>query len=111
MNETTQLALSALAFVGSVLSVVIGGYLLFLIKSARTRAAQEVAQIGLNLATECDARRTELASAVKQLQGAIDKEGDVRRQQLDRLGMDVSKIRERMAYDRGAAGKPFPEGD
>jgi hypothetical protein len=109
--EITQLALSTLAFVGSIVSIVVGGYLLTVIKSARSRAIQDVAQIGLNLSTECDARREQIATVVKQLQGAIDTEGSVRREKDDSLGRDIVKIEKRMAYDRGAAKLPYLEGD
>jgi hypothetical protein len=111
VNESYQLALGALAVVGTVISAVVSGYILLGIKSTRARAIADIAQIGINLATETDARRVELASAVKQLQDAINKQGDIFRDKAERLGRDIVEIERRMAYDRGVAGKPFREGD
>ena len=109
MNESYQLALGALAVVGTIVSTVIGGYILLAIKSARARAAQDVAQVGIDVEAESNERRREVASIAKQLQESIDREGELWRKKTESLGRDISKIRERLAYDRGVAGKTFRE--
>lgn len=91
MNEIIQFSLSALA-------TVVGGYLLFVVKSNHSYITREIAKLGLQITAEQEERRA-----------AIDKEGDVRREQVDRLGLDISKIRERMAYDRGQQRRPFSD--
>jgi hypothetical protein len=110
-NESGQLALSALALVGTVVGAVVSGYLLSVIKSSRTRTQQDIAQLGLQIASECDARRAAVDGEVRERQQGDNKEGDVRRAKDDELGRDISRIRERMAYDRGQAQKPFPGDD
>jgi hypothetical protein len=106
-SESSQFALSALAFVGTVLGAIISGFVLSYVKSNRARAQQDVAQLGLQIASECDARRAAIENEARERQQAINNEGEVRRAKDDELGRDVSRIRERMAYDRGKAQKPF----
>ena len=110
-NEGGQLALSALAIVGSIVASVVSGYLLSVIKSSRAQTRESIIQLGLQIATECDARRAAIDSEVKERQQAINNEGDIRRTKDEELGRDISRIRERLAYDRGQAKKPFPGED
>jgi hypothetical protein len=110
-SEAGQLALSSLAFIGTIVAAVIGGFVLSYIKSNRARAQSDVAQLGLQIAAECDARRAAIDSEVKERQQAINNEGDIRRTKDEELGRDISRIRERLAYDRGQAKKPYPGDD
>jgi ADP-glucose pyrophosphorylase len=110
-SESGQLALSACAIVGSIVASVVSGYLLSVIKSSRAQTRESIIQLGLQIATECDARRAAIDSEVKERQQAINNEGDIRRTKDEELGRDISRIRERLAYDRGQAEKPFPGED
>lgn len=105
--EGYQLALSALAIVGSVISTVVGGYLLSVIKSQRTRLLVDLATLGHQISTEGEERRKELGI----VRDTISKEGDIRREKDESLGRDIVSIERRMAYDRGQAGKPFSGDD
>jgi hypothetical protein len=111
VNETTQLALSALAIVGSIVSTVVAGYILSVIKSSRARTLADIAQLGLQLTQESEERRSSIAIEAKERQDGIDRLGDILRTKAENLGKDIVEIEKRMAYDRGVARKPFREGD
>lgn len=108
------------AIAAGTLVVVIGGVAVGLLqrrwgKTDEAEKAEKAAiqkrfdEFGLSIATEREERARDIETETRNRMGAIAEESNVRREKDEALGSEIAAIRERMAYEAGAAGKERPQ--